>query len=652
MRRSGWRGIWRALAALMVLCACRTAPRPPPQKPQGHADAGVVERAKDLGAPQGGSVIAEVGGTQVLALAAPQFAQLPRDQRLLAYWVSQAAAAGEATALDQSFRYNLEVVRLLRGILSRPAVVPAALLPRVRTFARVVWLNGGLHDGETGRKQTPSFTLSDLRTAALAAQAAGADLGLGTLSLEYALRALEGPLFDPRVDAVRTVHGKDLTASAVNLYDAVTTRDLRGLHEKYLLNSRLARDETFIVEQVIRLPAAATALDEALAHAAPPQRAVLEPLAAFFRSGESGPFRDAQAAWVEALGPVDFFAGFFDRSADPRGRKATFGGFVGLADPERTPLLQALAQAAPQLAARLPASGQQRGPSLRPAAAEALFLLGAAGAMRPLRSFALTLPLEGAQGKSAFFAAAQEAAARLRTDAELRTLADPEVAPRLAPCLPSLRLTLLAVRELVGRTPADAARLEGGAGVLEEAHAELAAHFLSADPLLVQLGFLTASCQSLWPQFAAAQWLAAAAFVPQGERIENDRQRALQLQIWWFTGKGALVERHAGGRRHLNVPDAARFHAAAGELLALLEEIAALGDGARLADLLDRHASRVDTQWRDEVVDRLRAAGIPRRIAVIPPRLDGTFEGGKLTDATATPVTDLDEEVMRDWQRL
>ena len=649
MRRAGRQGVFWALAALAVVCACRTAPRPALPEAASRAEPFAAVPEPVPAAPQAGSVIAEVGGTQVLALAAPQFAQLPRDQRLLAYWVAQAAAAGEATAIDQGYRHNLEVVRLLRGILSRPAVVPAALLQRMRIFARAVWLNGGLHDAVTGRKEAPAFTLSDLRTAALAAQAAGADLGVGSLSLEYALRALEGPLFDPRVDPVRTLHGRDLTASAVNLYQAVTTRDLRGLHEKYPLNSRLAREGTSLVEQVIRLPAAAAALDQALPHAAPPQRAVLEPLAAFLRGGEAAPFRAAQAAWVEALGPVDFFAGFFDRSADPRGRKATFGGFVGLADLERTPLLRALLQAAPQLEEKLP---PQPAPSPRLAAAEALLLAGSSGAMRPLRSFALTLPLEGAPLKSALFAAADEAAARAGGDAALQALADPQLSRELLRCLPSLRFTLLALRQVLGGVPADATRLEGGAGALLEAHADLAAHVLSAEPLLVQLGLLGPACQALWPQFAAAQWLAAAAGAPQGERAEDDRQRAFQLQIWWFTGKGALVERHAGGRRHLAVPDAARFHVAAAELLVLLEEIAARGDGARLADLLERHASRVNTQWRDEVIERLRAAGLPRRIAVLPPRLDGVFTDGRLTDATATAVGDLDEQVIHDWQKL
>ena len=147
----------------------------------------------------------------MLALAAPHFADLPRDQRLVAWFASQAAAAGDPIAAEQGYRRNLPVIRLLRGILSRPQVVPGSLLSRIRAFARLVYLNHGLHDVETGRKQAPGFTASELRIAALAASAAGADLGLGGARLELALRALEGPIFDPQLDAQRTVHGADLS---------------------------------------------------------------------------------------------------------------------------------------------------------------------------------------------------------------------------------------------------------------------------------------------------------------------------------------------------------------------------------------------------------------------------------------------------------
>jgi dipeptidyl-peptidase-3 len=600
----------------MAASACRSpAARPGP----GVAGQGPAFAAGTTGvplpafAPQPTTRLGESGGIAVLALGAPQFASLPRDQRLVAWYAAQAGASGDAIAAVQGYRRNLAIIRLLRGILSRAQVVPAATLGRIRTFARIVYLNHGLHDAETGRKQLPAFSAAELRTAALAAAAAGADLGLDGARLEYALRALEGALFDPRIDSVRTVHGADLTASAVNFYEGVTLRDLHAFDEQAPRHSRLVKQGGAVVEQVYRIPAAADALDRALPHAAPPQRAVFEPLAAFFRSGDPALLDAASRAWTDAFGLVDALAGFFDRSADPRGRKALFGAMAGIADPERTEALGRL---------QLRNSG------------EALLLLSAAGALRPPRGFALTV-----EGKSALFAAAMEAAAQLREDAALAALAEPAFLSDLLRCAPALRLAQLAMRELSRPPPVEAlaaldealadatasAQVESGTGILP-------------DP----------RCRALWPQFVATGWLASTAAAPENERIEDDRQRAVQLQIWWFSGKGALVERHLGGRLHLTVPDPARFRAAAQELVALLNEVRTSNDAGRWRELLDRHAAQVDPRWRAEAAARL--AGIPRRVAVLPPRLEAVLDGdGKVVDAQAVPVQDLDEQILRDW---
>src|SRR5947209_1590558 len=109
MLPAGNRAILRALALIVALCACRSAPRPAARAPAaGGPDGGTGEPAAQ-GSPQAAAVIGEIDGTPVLALAVPQFAKLPRDQRLLAYWTSLAGAAGEATALDQSYRNNLAI---------------------------------------------------------------------------------------------------------------------------------------------------------------------------------------------------------------------------------------------------------------------------------------------------------------------------------------------------------------------------------------------------------------------------------------------------------------------------------------------------------------------------------------------------------------
>jgi dipeptidyl-peptidase-3 len=561
--------------------------------------------------PQPATRLGEVNGIAVVALGAPQFASLSRDQRLVAWFAAQAAAAGDALAADQGYRHNLAVIRLLRGILSRPQAISAGLLQRIRGFARAVYLNHGLHDVETGRKQMPPFSGAELRLAALTASATGADLGLGGVALEYALRALEGPLFDPRVDARRTVHGADLTASAVNFYDGVTLRDLQGFAERSPLNSRLVKQGGVVTERTHRLPAAADALDHALPYSAPPQRAVFEGLSAFFRSGEQQQLEAAQRTWAEAFGPVDAFAGFLDTSADPRGRKALFGAVVGMADPGRTSVLDRV---------RL----RNRG--------EALFLLAAAGASRPLRSEALT-----AETKSALFGAALDAAGAVRGDAVIAALAEPALVRDLQRCAPALRFGHLALREL-SRAPSPASAVLGEALADAEAHVRAgAAVELLPDP----------RCRELWPQFMATQWLAAVA--DESDPIEDDHRRAVQLQLWWFADKGALAESQADGRKTLAVRDAAKFRAAAQELLGFLQQIRSSDDAGRFRELLDQHASKTDPRWREEAA---RLQGLPRRTAILPPRLDAVLDAeGKPIDVQAVAVQDLDDQVLRDWAR-
>src|SRR2546428_719705 len=253
--RSGWAGMSAGLA-VAAFASCRSAPRTAPA---------TAIQPQPSPAP-----------------AAPHFADLPRAQLRVACLAARAPAGGAPAAAERAYRRTLRVIGLLREIFPRPQVVPASLLSRIRAFARLVYLNHGLHDAETGRKQAPGFTASELRIAALAASAAGADLGLGGAGLEYAVRALEGALFDARLDAQRTVHGADLTASAGNFYEGVTLRDLQGFPEQAPLHSRVVKQGGVVVERVYRLPAAADALGSALPYSAPPQRVVFEPLAAFF----------------------------------------------------------------------------------------------------------------------------------------------------------------------------------------------------------------------------------------------------------------------------------------------------------------------------------------------------------------------------------
>ena len=616
------------VAVLVATSACRTSPaRKPLSEPAGagavpDASAPASNRAPPV---QTGRVLADLDGTAVVALDFPGFAELSREDRAAAAGLAYAAERAFVPALDSAYRKNVEIARLLRGILTHPDVAPAPVLARVRAYARLFWLNGGIHDAVTGRKVLPSFSLSQLRAVALAAQAAGADLGFRTSRLELGLRALEGPLFDPQVDALRVARPKDrdpLAASSTNLYDGITARELEGVQERAPASTRLVREGGRAVERPVDLGRVADALD-VLA-----QRPEL--LIGFLRTGDPERFRAVERMWVTAAGAVESAFGFFDTSADPRGRKGLFGGVVGVPDPS-VPPAPALEAAIPQLRAA-PA----------PASLSPLVLLGSGGAQRPLRAPALTLGEGTPQRRTLLFASAESAAGKAVGEQIARELAPPELRDDFARCWAQVRMAQAALRELAaGSGPLATLGYDGPAAA--RARADAAAHALAQEPQARPL-FQDARCQELYPQIVAASWLLAAGDAPEDGRLDAHELRALRFETFWFSGRGALSERRNGSRRSLHA-DPARFAEAAFELVKLLDQLERDGDPARVASLFAEHGSRADLGWRDEMVERFRSR--PRRSAVLPPRLEPLTLDGKIVDARAFPIPDLDEEVLR-----
>ena len=137
--------------------------------------------------------------------------------------------------------------------------------------------------------------------------------------------------------------------------------------------------------------------------------------------------------------------------------------------------------------------------------------------------------------------------------------------------------------------------------------------------------------------------------MPQGDRVEEDHQRGEQLMLWWFTQKQAVALRRTGGKVYLVAADEARFHKAAGDLLSVLQTIKSTGDTTLLKGLVEAHATRLDPSLRDEVLARMQALGLPRRIAPLPPVVKAVTADGKLVDAQAVPVADLDAQMLLDW---
>src|SRR3990167_1375867 len=239
-------------AAALLAAGCSDTPR-------RDAAAGPPAAGAPAGAPGGGDrpyLLERVHDAAVVQLYADGFASLPLREKTLIWHLYQAALAGRDIFIDQKHRDALEMRGVLEQIVARPHGVDVAAIGEIQRYTKLFWLNNGPYNNLTARKFVLPLTPEELASAARAAAAAGARFTTRPgESLDAMLARLEPMFFDPNVDPIVTNKnpppGSDiLTASANNLYAGARMADLTGFTEKYGLNSRLAKRDGRLVEEV------------------------------------------------------------------------------------------------------------------------------------------------------------------------------------------------------------------------------------------------------------------------------------------------------------------------------------------------------------------------------------------------------------------
>ncbi len=134
----------RCLAAAALL-ACAPV-RSPPAHPDGPEGTG-VER---------------VGDVAVLPLGGAAFNRLPRQQKVLAFHLAQAAMAAHPVVLLQNYRHDLAIWELVDGLAARVDLLDPGFAPRLLEYRRRIFLHRGIHDAWTQVKFVPDFDFQEL----------------------------------------------------------------------------------------------------------------------------------------------------------------------------------------------------------------------------------------------------------------------------------------------------------------------------------------------------------------------------------------------------------------------------------------------------------------------------------------------------------
>jgi dipeptidyl-peptidase-3 len=127
----------RLAASLLLLFACC-------QSQDSHRDGAPDTRRWELD---------RIGGTAVVQLYADGFGELAKNDKLLAFHLTQAAIAGRDITLDQRFALNLPIRYVLESLWLTRDALPPEVRAEVERYTKLFWVHNGIHHNLSTKKE-------------------------------------------------------------------------------------------------------------------------------------------------------------------------------------------------------------------------------------------------------------------------------------------------------------------------------------------------------------------------------------------------------------------------------------------------------------------------------------------------------------------
>ncbi len=622
----------------------------------------------------------QVGTTAIAQLYADGFNDLALNEKLLAYYLTQAVIAGERIDYDHSHRHALEIKDMLEEIILHNDGIKPKVDKAILDYTKLFWIDHCQYNSRTKQKFVPSCSFDQFLEAASIAQANGArfDLREGE-TLEQKLRRLERTIFDadyePLVTAKTPPAGQDiLTASANNFYaEDVTLADLKGFKEQYPLNSKIIKEDGQVKELVWRagnenvppglyareLRDVISALKLALPYAGEQQKATIKHMMDYFETGDPESFRKANISWLRDDPTVDFIIGFIENYKDSRGMKGEWEGLVSYVNQKTTRMMKDLAASAQYFEDRAPWNDEYKKTHTQVPVANSIDVVTAGGHAGPRIPGGINLPNEqeireqhGSKSVLLFnvMRDAQNVTGGKSAEEFLLSKEEKDLVQKYGGIV---RNVVIALHEIIGHGSGKVSPrlsedpsfyLQEYYNTLEEARADLMALYNLFDPRLVDLEVLPNTDAAKAGFISAAMGdLTMLRRIRAGDRVEDDHMRASHLIQTYLEKKTQAVETvRIKGKTYRKVNDFELCRQGLGELLAEIMRIKAEGDYESARELVNTYAIQIDPALRDEVVERCRKINYPDFIAFVVPELSLVKdENGKLVDVEISYPKDI-----------
>lgn len=599
---------------------------------------------------------------EILRYRVPGFEELPLQQKILAYYLSEAALQGRDILYDQNGRYNLRVRRALENLYTHyqgDKQDKEFLL--FEKYLKRVWFSNGIHHHYSEDKFLPEFSEEWYRKAC-------AETGIAVDE------ELIPVMFDPTVLPKRTNQqaGVDLVqTSAGNYYEGVTQAEAEAYYAAHRdtsdeplwigLNSKLVKENGKVVEKTYKvggmygeaLEKVVYWLEKALPYAEnDAQRLAQEKMIAFNRTGDLRTFNEYCIAWVKDLeSRVDHVNGFTETYSDPLGITGTWEAMVNFKDLEATKRTATISANAQWFEDNSPTDPRYKKEEVKGVSAKVITAVILAGDCYPATPIGINLPnanwIRKEYGSKSVtidnLTHAYNEAAKGNGFNEEFMIDDAirEQSERYGSLCNDLHTDL---HECVGHgsgkllpgVSKDALREH--ASTIEETRADLFGLYYMADSKLVELDLLpdAEAYKCFYYQQMMNGLMTQLVRIEPGKDIEEAHMRNRQLIAMWVyrhatNNEVAIVERD--GKHYLQINDYEGIRRLYGELLAEIQRITSEGDYAAAKDLVETYAVKVDPELHKEILARYEQLHLAPYKGFVNPVYTPVYDAdGNITD--------------------
>ena len=628
---------------------------------------------------------------QILRYHVPGFEELSLQQKELIYCLTEAALYGRDILFDQNGRYNLAIRRTLEAVYvdyagdrSSPDFLG------LETYLKRVWFSNGIHHHYGCEKFVPDFTSDFFREAVLSIPTGNLPLADGETAEQLCDR-LTPVIFDPTVlpKRVNQADGDDLVlTSACNYYQGISQAEAEAYYARlkraddprpvaYGLNSRLVKEGGEVKEKVWRedglygeairkitywlTRASALAENEA-------QRAVIDTLCRFYRTGDLADFDEYAILWVQDQDSrVDFVNGFTEVYGDPLGMKGAWESLVNFKDLEATRRTETISGNAQWFEDHSPVDSIFKKKEVKGVSAKVITAAILAGDLYPATAIGINLPnsdwIRSAVGsKSVTIGNITDAYNKAAhgngfNEEFVYSNAELDLINKYADLTDCLHTDL---HECLGHGSGqllpgvDPDALKAYGSTVEEARADLFGLYYLADPKLVELG-LTPNDEAYKAEYYTYLMnglMTQLVRIQPGNQIEEAHMRNRQLIARYVYEQGRdeqvveLVRRD--GKTYVVVNDYERLRQLFGELLREVQRIKSTGDLEAARALVENYGVRVDPVLHQEVLSRYAALDLAPYKGFINPRYEAvTDDEGRITDVHVSYDEGYAEQMLR-----